>query len=163
MGNLSSNKQGHVIWYKMYSWNSCIIMCDIPGGGHGDPLQYSCLENPHEQRSLVGCSPWGHKELDMTEWLSTAQHSIYMTFDLLRWASDCVNPNIPGLSLRAKLWGEIWTMLELFFCLPMLRGLFVSISTWETGFSMKVSWHPLAKRFAGVSHLSPTPDRCVKF
>ena len=38
-----------------------------PGGGHGNPLQYSCLENPHGQRSLVGYSPWGHKELDMTE------------------------------------------------------------------------------------------------
>ena len=23
----------------------------------------------HGQRSLVGCSPWGHEELDMTEWL----------------------------------------------------------------------------------------------
>ena len=41
-----------------------------PGGGHGTPLQYSCLENPHGQRSLVGFSPWGHKELDMTEGLS---------------------------------------------------------------------------------------------
>ena len=38
-----------------------------PGGGHGSPLQYSCLENPHGQRSLVGYSPWGHKELDTTE------------------------------------------------------------------------------------------------
>ena len=36
-------------------------------GGHGDPLQYSCLENPHGQRSLAGYSLWGHKELDMTE------------------------------------------------------------------------------------------------
>ena len=26
-----------------------------PGGGHGNPLQYSCLENPHGQRSLVNC------------------------------------------------------------------------------------------------------------
>ena len=43
-----------------------------PGWGHGNPLQYSCLENPHGQRSLVGCSPWGRKESDMTEWLSTA-------------------------------------------------------------------------------------------
>ena len=25
-----------------------------PGGGHGNPFQYSCLENPHAQRSLVG-------------------------------------------------------------------------------------------------------------
>ena len=29
-----------------------------PGGGHGNPLQCSCLENPHGQRSLVGYSPW---------------------------------------------------------------------------------------------------------
>ena len=46
-----------------------------PGGGHGNPLQYSCLKNPHEQRSLVGYSPWSRKESDMTEQLSTAQHS----------------------------------------------------------------------------------------
>ena len=43
-----------------------------PGRGHGNPLQYSSLEKPHGQRSLAGCSPWGHKELDMTEQLSTA-------------------------------------------------------------------------------------------
>ena len=29
-----------------------------------------------KQRHLVGCSPWGHKELDTTEWLSTAQYKI---------------------------------------------------------------------------------------
>ena len=28
-----------------------------PGGGHGNPLQYACLENPHAQRSLAGYSP----------------------------------------------------------------------------------------------------------
>ena len=38
-----------------------------PGGGQGNPLQYSCLENPHAQRSLAGYSPWGHTELDTTE------------------------------------------------------------------------------------------------
>ena len=26
-------------------------------GGHGNPLQYSCLENPRGQGSLVGYSP----------------------------------------------------------------------------------------------------------
>ena len=39
----------------------------FPGGEHGKSLQYSCLENPHRQRSLVGYSPWGCKRLDMTE------------------------------------------------------------------------------------------------
>ena len=33
-----------------------------PGGGHGNPLQCSCLENPYGQRSLVGYSPWGRQE-----------------------------------------------------------------------------------------------------
>ena len=39
----------------------------FPGGGHGNPLQYSCLENSQGQRSLAGYSPLGQKELDMTE------------------------------------------------------------------------------------------------
>ena len=38
-----------------------------PEGGHGNPLQNSCLENPHEQRNLVGCSSWAHKESDSSE------------------------------------------------------------------------------------------------
>ena len=42
-----------------------------PGGGHGNSLQYSCLENLHGERSLAGCSPSRCKELDMTEQLST--------------------------------------------------------------------------------------------
>ena len=38
-----------------------------PGGGHDNSLQYSCLENPHGQRSLAGYSLWGHKGSDMPE------------------------------------------------------------------------------------------------
>ena len=37
------------------------------GGGHDNPLWYSCLENPHGQRILAGCSSWGRKESDMTK------------------------------------------------------------------------------------------------
>ena len=40
-----------------------------PGGRYGNPLQYSCLENPSEERSLEGYSPWGRKESDTTEQL----------------------------------------------------------------------------------------------
>ena len=28
-----------------------------PGGEDGNPIQYSCMENPRGQRSLAGCSP----------------------------------------------------------------------------------------------------------
>ena len=36
----------------------------LPGGSHG-------------QRSLEGYSPWGHKESDMTDMLSTHAHSTH--------------------------------------------------------------------------------------
>ena len=52
-----------------------------PGGGHGNPLQCSCLENPHGQRSLEGYSSWGHKESDTTEQLST--HKLYNQSSLI--------------------------------------------------------------------------------
>ena len=44
-----------------------------PGGGHGNPLQYSCLENSHGRRGLADYSPVGRKESNVTEQLSTAQ------------------------------------------------------------------------------------------
>ena len=37
-----------------------------PRGGHGSPLQYSCLENPRTEE-LAGYSPQGCKESDMTK------------------------------------------------------------------------------------------------
>ena len=44
-----------------------------PGGGNDNPLHYSCLKDPHGQRSLAGYSPQGRKESDTTDWLSTAE------------------------------------------------------------------------------------------
>ena len=54
-----------------------------PGGGNGNPPQYFCLKNSMDRRawqatayvttkswtqlSLVGCSPWGPEESDITE------------------------------------------------------------------------------------------------
>ena len=47
----------------------------FPGGGRGNPLQYSCLENSHGQKSLAGYSPWGRKESDTTDHLGTSTMS----------------------------------------------------------------------------------------
>ena len=47
-----------------------------PGEGHGSPLQYSCLENPHGQRSLVSYSPWGCKGLDTSGRRSVAHSTV---------------------------------------------------------------------------------------
>ena len=57
-----------------------------PGGGYGNPLQYSCLENRHGQRSLAGYRPWGHEESDRTEGLSASRSSLQVA--LLRIAES---------------------------------------------------------------------------
>ena len=48
-------------WVHFLDWE------DPSGEGHGNRLQYSCLENPHGQRSLAGDSLWGCKRVGMTE------------------------------------------------------------------------------------------------
>ena len=45
-----------------------------PGEGNGNPLQYSCLENPMERRSLAGYSPWGRKRVEYN--LATKQQYV---------------------------------------------------------------------------------------
>ena len=64
-------------------WETCSIpgLGRSPGGGHGNTLQYSCLEDLDRQRSLVGYSPWGHKESDITEWLSTAKAKTHCSYN----------------------------------------------------------------------------------
>ena len=58
-----------------------------PRGRHGNPLQYSCLENPQGQKSLVGYNPWGCKEWDTMEQLNMVQMLIYRLVSSRR-ASD---------------------------------------------------------------------------
>ena len=39
-----------------------------PGGGHGNSLRCSCLENPMDRGAWRDLrDPWDHKESDMTE------------------------------------------------------------------------------------------------
>ena len=50
----------------MVRWHHCLNGYEfeqIPGDGEG-------------QESLVYCSPWGHKESDMTEWLNNSSNII---------------------------------------------------------------------------------------
>ena len=47
-----------------------------PRGGHGDPLQYACLENPMNRGAWRGYSPWAHKASDMTDLART--HTLYI-------------------------------------------------------------------------------------
>ena len=48
-----------------------------PGEGNGNPLQYSCLENPHGQRSLAGYRPRGCKRVRHNRVTKQQQHKMY--------------------------------------------------------------------------------------
>ena len=72
----------------------------IPGPGKSH-IQCSCLEKCYGQRSLVGSSPWGHRESDMTEHSST-QRTSYVKVKVSQWCPALCNPldcspwNSPG-------------------------------------------------------------------
>ena len=81
----------------------------LHGEGNGNPLQYSCLQNPHGQRNLVGCSPWRRKESDTTEVLCTA-------LVLARNPWHCVAP----VSISVLPWCScvLFSYIRLFFACP---------------------------------------------
>ena len=90
-----------------------------PGESNGNPLEYSCLENPHGQRSLGGYSPWGCKELDTAEHLSI-QHTLeaIKKKNTCKTEYICLLPSIP--SSRDSQWSP--TGHTLFFLFTNLLG-----------------------------------------
>ena len=83
-----------------------------PGGGHGNPVQYSCLENPMDRgawqttvhgvtKSLADYSPWGHKESDTAEvtYHTCTYIFIYLNMCVLRCFS------------RVQLYATPWTII----------------------------------------------------
>ena len=71
---LSSGSDGKESACNAGDLGSVLGLWRSPGGGHGKPLQYSCLEKPRGRRSPECYCPWGHKEL-YTEWSSTHSNS----------------------------------------------------------------------------------------
>ena len=59
-----------------------------PGGGHGNPLQYSSLENSTDREACQALVHWAAKSRTQLKQLSPAQHSththyIYIVTDIL--------------------------------------------------------------------------------
>ena len=47
----------HETWVLSQWWE------DSPGGRHGNPLQYCCLENPMDRGDWQATVPWGHRRV----------------------------------------------------------------------------------------------------
>jgi len=84
-------------WVLSLAWEKS------PGGEYGNPLQYSCLENSHGQRSLAGCSSWGlrvgHDQVTMhsrTNSIQNQSESHSVVSDSLWPHGLCTPWNFPG-------------------------------------------------------------------
>ena len=52
-----------------------------PGEGNGKPTPVSLPGKSHGHRSLMGCSPWGHKESGTAEQLTVTYRRAPLTHD----------------------------------------------------------------------------------
>ena len=76
----------------------------IPWGREWQPTSVFLPGKFHGQRSLAGYSPWGHKESDMTEQLST--HSVLLHWEI--WSQHQVNSFVCSTvySVSRKWWAQ---------------------------------------------------------
>ena len=63
--------QGRILYSRLYILSKLYLALSSLGARRKQwqPTPVLLPGKSHGQRSLVGCSPWGHKELDTTEWL----------------------------------------------------------------------------------------------
>ena len=73
-----------------------------PGEGNGYPLLYSCLGNPMDRGILVGYGPWGHKESDVTEWLTL--YFLLLVQAIPSLVCECNNDR--------ECWNNIWSIVD---------------------------------------------------
>ena len=98
-----------------------------PGGGHGNPLQYSCLENPVHRgawRATVHRDP---KSQTWLKWLSTHTHSTRQPQEwrppgfLLSWGRSLEGEQSGTVGSFPKSW-ETWSPLTFWPTICALEG-----------------------------------------
>ena len=131
------------------------------GGGHGNPLQYSCMGNPHGQRRLAGYSlcaltsyppgkPWGCKELEHN-W-GTKHNTIFRSSSVsvqlltrvwlfvISWTAS-VHHKLPDL-LKLMSIESVMTSNHLIHCHPLLLlpSIFPSIRVFSKESVLHIRW-----------------------
>ena len=102
----------------------------IPWRGKWQTTPESLPGKFHRQRSLMGCSPWGRKELGMTEWLTLSPHNMapwyvgyfwLKEFEKMVWTGKSFSPsptNFLPWSKSPCFMSKFHIMWEAALCLP---------------------------------------------
>ena len=118
-------------WVSTHIFSYLLDISWSPGAGHGNPLQYSCLEKLHGQRSLEGNSPCGLKELDNWSYLAS-RHWVFLTGSLT------------GNSDLSQIYSYTFLLSAyflLYVCYCMANSL-TSNPIWRTKPELPVKWNP---------------------
>ena len=105
-----------------------------PGGGHGHPLQYSCLGSPIDRGAWWAIVHVVAKSWTWLKWLSTCRHRIYL--DSFQVSSYIIPLCIWNQHYRKEfLWREksskqMWCLLHFLLCSSagILTGYFCSLN-----------------------------------
>ena len=84
----------------------------------------------HGRRSLAGCSPWGRKESDTTEWLHRLSlHRDCHLADIVVWHIDCILFSQMDANFRGKNEEEkkecTLKLLKRYICIKHISGFFL--------------------------------------
>ena len=135
-----------------------------PGGGHGNPSQSSCLENLHGQSSLMGYSPWSHKESDMPE---ATQHACTQSgpcsgicLPLKLMTADCLGLHLSSPERRRAPESQMPEPHRVSVMDSYIQGLGLGLNHSSVQFSHSVvsdSLRPHESQHASPPCPSPTP------
>ena len=113
------------------TWVPSLGQEESPGGGHGNPLQYPCLENPMDRRAWRGYSPWGRTGHD---WVTNTSAFISIRLAKYSWSSLSLSVCIyhllrsfcpPTHSIHPPIWSAICLYLSV--CLSVSPSIPLSV------------------------------------
>ena len=77
-----------------------MIQRRFPGAGHGNPLQYSCLENPMDRGAWLATAHWFTKSQTWLKWLSTHTFTKTSYRDRFPWQISYSHQLIPHVHIH---------------------------------------------------------------
>ena len=116
-----------------------------PGGGHGNPVQYSCLENPMDREAWQAVVYRVTKNWTQRKWLSTRAGHTNLNFRLLvSWVSPLVSDFLQPEFQTDPAWHTLLSQV------PWVMSLFFDVRSYST--NAELFWAFLTRFYPLCAH-----------
>ena len=148
-------------WKRPWSWERLRagekrVTEDEMVGWHHRLSRHEFEQTPGDsegQESLVCCSPWGHKELDVTEWLNTPWYQFSLPLEGLfcyesrkgraSWGSRIPNQATTTIEVFMSMWTDKYPKWK-----SESQKRSSPVCAWDMMFSQARDWHILGESVA---------------